>query len=93
MSQKEFAIGDEVTWTSQAQGFEREKIGTVVAVLKPHAHFTNQHRESFPDLFKNAGVGYPRDEISYVVSVPQGKTGKAKPKHYWPRTSALKAAN
>ncbi len=25
MSQKEFAVGDEVTWTSQAQGYEREK--------------------------------------------------------------------
>ncbi|WP_321146165.1 hypothetical protein [Providencia alcalifaciens] len=92
MSQKEFAVGDEVIWTSQAQSYEREKTGTVVAVLKPHARFTNKHQESFPDLFKSSGVGYPRDEVSYVVRVPQGKTGKAKPKHYWPRTSALKAA-
>lgn len=47
MSQKEFAVGDEVIWTSQAQGYEREKTGTVVAVLKPHARFTNKHQESF----------------------------------------------
>lgn len=93
MSQKEFTIGDNVSWTSQAQGYERNKTGTVVAVIMPHASFTNKHHESFPDLFKNSGVGSPRDEISYIVSVPQGKTGKAKPKHYWPRTSALRASN
>lgn len=85
-----FKLGDSVTWDSQAGGSFREKTGVIVEVIPPKGKFSNAIREKYLDLFKGAGVGFPRPEVSYIVAVPQGKTGKAKPKHYWPRTSALR---
>ncbi|MGQ6030304.1 hypothetical protein ACUNHT_15335 [Serratia sp. IR-2025] len=85
-----FEKGDIVTWVSQAGGSVREKKGEVVEIIPPNGKFSNAIRDRYPDLFKGAGVGFPRPEISYIVAVPQGKTGKAKPKHYWPRTSGLR---
>lgn len=82
--------GDSVTWSSQAGGSFREKKGEVVEIIPPNGKFSNAIRDRYPDLFKGAGVGFPRPEVSYIVAVPQGKTRKAKPKHYWPRTSSLR---
>lgn len=84
-----FKIGDRVTWSSQAQGFAREKTGTVVEVVEKG----NRPSRKFDDLHKGIGCGYGRDHDSYVVEVRTGKTDKAKPKHYWPRASALRAAS
>ncbi len=69
----EFKVGDEVTWTSQAQSFVKTKVGIVVQVVPAN---TPPSREMFPDLYKGSGVGYDRKHTSYVVRV-----GK---KHYWP---------
>lgn len=81
-----FKIGDKVTWSSQAQGFAREKTGVVVEVVAAG----NRPSRKFDDLHKGVGCGYGRDHDSYVVEVRTGKTDKAKPKHHWPRASALK---
>lgn len=93
MSDISFKLGDTVTWGSQAGGSYREKTGEIVEVIPPKGRFNSATRDKYPDLFKGAGVGFPRAEVSYIVAVPQGKTGKAKPKHYWPRTSALRLSN
>lgn len=79
-----FEIGDEVQWTSQAQGRAKTKHGKVVEVVntggRPSLKFVDLHKQ---------GCGYGRDHKSYVVRVAQGKTGSAKPKHYWPKASLL----
>ncbi len=75
-----FKKGDKVTWSSSAQGSWKTKTGTVVKVVKSG------------ESPKLVGSGWPRDHESYVIEVPQGVTGKASSKLYWPRVSALKVA-
>lgn len=78
-----------VTWSSQSGGYIKTKTGTVEQVVAPK---TKPDRERFEQLYRNAGVGSPRDHVSYVVRVP-GKTAKSAGQVYWPRTSALRLAN
>lgn len=84
-----FKIGDQVEWSSQAQGSETTKQGRIVAVVSAG---DRPNRDNFEDLYKGPGCGFGRDHESYVVRVVAGKTGNAKPKHYWPRVSALRPA-
>jgi hypothetical protein len=72
-----FKNGDKVKWSSSAQGSWKEKTGVVVTVVQAGVS---------PKL---VGSGWPREHESYVVEVAQGTTGKAKPKLYWPRVTAL----
>ncbi|MFF3704728.1 MULTISPECIES: hypothetical protein [Pseudomonas] len=76
----QFKKGDRVTWLSSAGGSWKEKTGIVVKVVKAG------------ESPKVAGSGWPRDHESYVVEVPQGTTGKAKPRLYWPRATQLSPA-
>ena len=85
-----FKIGDKVTWSSQAQSYEKEKLGVVIEVVEPGQR---PNRAEFEDLYRGSGCGFGRDHVSYVVRVATGKAGKGKPKHYWPRASALKPAS
>jgi len=80
-----FQIGDAVTWTSQAAGYSSTKFGTVEEVVPAMGM---PSRDRFPQLYRNAGVGQPRDHVSFVVRVP-GKTAKAVGTLYWPRVSGL----
>lgn len=73
-----FKLNDKVAWTSQAQGCTRSKVGTVVLVVAPG----DRPGSMIP------GCGFPRRHESYVVEVPS-KTGRAKPKLYWPVASGL----
>lgn len=50
-----FAVGDRVTWRSQAAGMWKEKDGEVVAVIPIGAR---------PQM---KGVGWKRDHVSYLV--------------------------
>jgi len=77
-----FSVGDKVKWSSQSQGFTKEKVG-VVAQVVPGGMFPDRSR--FPHLYKNAGIGGYRDHESYVVMV------KTKP--YWPRANKLEMAS
>jgi hypothetical protein len=79
---KKFKLGDIVTWSSQAHGSTKTKIGPVVEVVKPGAL---PDREMFPRLYQHSGVGCSRPDTSYVVLV--------KTKEYWPRAAALLLAN
>lgn len=89
-TQMKIEAGSKVKWASQAQGHHKEKVGVVVQVV-PAGERPN--RERFLDLYKGAGVGCGRNHESYVVAVPTGKKGMGKPKHYWPRVSALRDAS
>jgi len=86
-----FKVGDKVRWSSQARGSHTKKTGTVVAVVQGGVDPKAAH------FLKAAGVlnlsrmfdGWPRHEVSYLVTVRTGKTEKAALKVYWPRTCLL----
>jgi len=78
----EFRVGDPVIWTSQAQGHIKTKQGVVLEIvpagLRPSA-------ERFPSLYKGAGAGSARKNLSYVV--------RANGRVYWPIASNLRRAS
>jgi len=86
-------IGDSVTWTSQALGFEKTKNGVVVAVAPSGADRLDSSplayaKEHFPGhklMFD--GTAWEPDGV--LVEVRDGKTSRAKPKLYMPRLSKL----
>ena len=82
-------IGDTVKWSSQAQGWEKLKIGKVIGVV-PTGEFALKTAQSIKERFSSACDfgAYPRDHESYLVLVHPEK-GKALPKLYYPRVSAL----
>ena len=82
-----FKNGDKVRWTSQSSGTKSEKVGTVVAVVKPN---------EIPPVTTTAGEcmavsmyggGAVRGHESYLVLVIEGNRRRI----YWPRVSALEA--
>ena len=83
-------LGDEVTWTSQANGGVKTKTGKVVLILRAG--------ERMPPMIEVNGLQLPApartgggqrfDAESYVVHVPT-PSGRGKGRLYWPRTSAL----
>jgi hypothetical protein len=77
-----FKINDIVTWTSQANGCWKQKVGIVAQVV---AAGQLPDRDQFRTLYTGAGVGMARGHESYVVKVGS--------RIYWPRVSALKAAH
>lgn len=83
MSHK-FKLGDCVEWESQSAGSLVKKVGVVVAINPPGGV------EHVKVKWGLVGAGYARNHESYIIAVKVGKTDKAKPKHYWPRVSALR---
>lgn len=82
----EFKLGDEVSWSSQAGGFEKVKIGVVVDVISAGESILKSKFRRELDAST-----LPRKEESYVVCVGAKPGSRAKPKYYWPRVSELKA--
>lgn len=78
----QFKLGDKVKWSSQAQGFRREKQGEVVEVV---AAGQRPNRERFETLYR-AGCGWGRKRESYVVNTAHPARA---PKYYWPVESLL----
>lgn len=79
-----FKLGDEVSWSSSANGSTKKKIGHVVEVIPAGVSvLTSKFRSEL-----DAGSA-PRKEESYVVCVGPKPSSRAKPKYYWPRVSAL----
>jgi len=78
-----FAIGTEVMWNSQAQGYWKVKKGTVIAFVPAGDHIK--------DYFDPAQVGAKKSHIKfdyqispndrYIVAVPAGKDGQIT--HYY----------
>ena len=81
---QKFKEGDEVIWSSQAGGREKVKIGDVVEVIPAGRSILKSRFRSELDAST-----LPRNEESYIVCVGPKPGSRAKPKYYWPRTSAL----
>ena len=82
-----FNLEDAVYWRSQAQGCTKTKKGKVVQIVPPGKM---PDRDRFLTLYKGAGVGSYRKEVSYVVQVDAGKKPGSSIKNYWPRTISLR---
>lgn len=83
---KSFAVGDRVTWESQAGGYTRKKTGTVVEVVRAGG------------IPRDKNFGSSRAHESYIVEVtyePRRSTSTIKsvrvrkPERYWPLVANL----
>ena len=81
-----FKKGDRVTWSSQANGSFKVKVGTVVEVVPaniwPIKTLLTQDYQASADF-----SGGTRPVESYIVLVPS--LGQRKPQLYWPRANQL----
>lgn len=77
-----FKLGDPVTWTSQAAGFEKTKTGTIVAVVPPMGN----PRHLVPEGMSLDASGLHREHESYLVRVGNSK------RLYWPVVKRLAKA-
>jgi len=75
-----FGVGDKVTWSSQAGGSVKVKVGVVEVILQPGR---------MPTSLQISGCGNPRNHESYLVLVPN-KSGRGVGKKYWPLVSKLR---
>lgn len=102
MPTAETVVGDEVEWTSQAQARVKTKRGVIVFIVPPAVHpwASGDHLGLYgePDHPANAfnpapmrGAMYSltRRHESYIVAVPT-KSGRGRPRLYWPRVSQLR---
>jgi hypothetical protein len=77
-------IGDEVAWTSQAQGYAKKKRGVIVAIVPPGKTPADV---ALPEGCAVRGPGLlGRPEESYAVRVGTSKA------LFWPRVGHLKLA-
>jgi Iap family predicted aminopeptidase len=83
-----FQVGDTVTWTSQAGGHSKTKVGEVVNIV-PKGSQLSWRGVQFKDTHRFRHGGGPRNHESYLVSVP-AKTSKGKPTLYWPVVKNLR---
>lgn len=83
-----YKMHDEVEWSSHAGVNTKEKRGRVVKVIPAGMRlpFAEEFSESHERKFDG---GFPRYHESYLVEVTS-RTGRAKPRLYWPRVSGLR---
>ena len=78
-----FNVGDKVTWTSQAGGRTKTKVGIVEYVICAHDEFPRDITDFREILRKNSFVvPFTRNHDSYIVNVDGVR--------YHPRVSGLK---
>lgn len=81
-----FEVGEEVAWTSQAQGYTKTKVGTIVAIVDSEMwpqDVVNQFEPALRKLStRKMGGGSPRDHVSYLIRVKRSL--------YWPRVEGLR---
>lgn len=75
-----YYVNVQVTWTSQAAGYEKTKTGTIVAIV-PAGRLPTSYVPA--DMTLASWPGMPRNHESYLVRVGRSKA------LYWPRVSAL----
>ena len=78
MKDRQYEVGDQVSWESSAAGTTRRKKGVVVRVV-PANQLPAQ---------KNLGIAR-RNHVSYVVSAIAEGTQTERKRLYWPRASQL----
>lgn len=87
-----FKPGQEVSWSSQANGSDLKKVGTIVRVIPAGVWLKDVlSRDEAKSEFslRTDFAGLPRQHESYLVAVP-GNSDRAKKQLYWPRVSSLK---
>jgi hypothetical protein len=82
-------IGDKVTWTSQAGGYEKRKTGQVIAIVPARKCARFVARDNGYDWPEVSDFGFTRNHESYLVLVGV-MPGLGRSRLYWPRVSALK---
>ena len=85
-----FEINTVVSWTSQAQGSETTKTGTIIAIVPPKQICINVLKTLDPAKYsfqKEPGMSRPTE--SYLVGVGPS-SGAGKIKVYWPLVNKLK---
>lgn len=89
MSDIWYEVGQKVSWSSSANGGTVEKVGTIVLAIPRFTQLWQVQPAGFHGKYNwsSYGHGSSRNHRSYLVAVESG--GKAKPKIYWPRVSAL----
>lgn len=95
-SKPQFKRGELVTWTSQANGSTKTKVGVIIEVVKARtvpSKLGQERQRPFGLLrvWHGQQIGGVRPEVSYVVALldKNGKPSKSQWKRYWPRTSKL----
>ncbi|MCP3965621.1 MAG: hypothetical protein GY718_04595 [Lentisphaerae bacterium] len=85
-----FYRGDDVRWSSQAQGTWKKKTGQIIAVVPPRSQpeDTLYQKNINTAEYYSYEFGNPRDHESYIIAV-NGKTNRAKPRLYWPKVKGL----
>ncbi len=86
-----FQLGDTVEWPSQANGGVKTKRGRIVVIIPASQAPYQVMLASWCEIYNCAAIDprmLPRATESYIVKVAQ--RGKAKPRLYWPRVSALR---
>lgn len=83
-------VGQIVTWRSHSSGTDKQKIGIIVAIVKPgqNPYLIDQFNYEIYQKVDNRNVS-KRDHESYLVAVTTGKSKWAKKRLYWPRVSML----
>ena len=74
-----FGLNDTVSWSSQAHGFRKDKVGRIVAVVPAEGNPVRYVPHGFR---APSSPGLPRGHESYLVAVGT--------KIYWPRVNDLK---
>lgn len=77
----QFKVGDNVYWSSQAQGRTKEKVGHVFAVVPP---LVDPQTLIPPEMNKLKLPGFPRKHESYLIRV------KKSINLYWPVVKNLR---
>jgi len=95
VAREKFNVGDEVEWTSKANGASKMKRGKVVFVLsaesEPQFRFVDTARAEGASK-DNFGYGPQRNHESYFVLVTHDTGNPKRPRKpdlYWPRVSKL----
>ena len=98
MHSPHFALGDMVTWESQANGVTKTKTGTIVGIV-PAKMTVGRHIDHVAALhaqhYDASALGWScaRYQVSYLVAVSMvSRTGKRRPRQrlYWPRVASLR---
>lgn len=93
---KSFDVGDQVTWRSQAGGFEKKKVGTVVAIVGADENVLDVIRSLDRKRYRKTGIRHmsgERDHVSYLIECNGGVKKDAKMVLYWPRVAAIARAS
>lgn len=98
---KTLKVGTKVRWLSQSGFCLSEKRGAIICIVpsgeRPFVIKANNQKvytlpdgRTIPIGRTRYGGGLPRNEVSYIVCVPNPKNPQAAESYYWPRVGHMK---